>query len=411
MSTVKLGIGFATGRKSFKKVLTSYVNMWEMSKKNLPDDLDIELNLFVAYDTSYKGHESTDFTNLSQKVVNEFNKIVFIGEKNILHSLELLSLSGKFTDAELKAVFGNGYAGKRNLVLLSALENHMDYLIFLDDDEYPMALMDDGGICDWRGQEVLKTHIQEILDADFTHGYHCGYISPIPQMKFDNTLSEETFKKFITSISNDIINWENIKDLMSTKGITYASKDIMGKKLVTDVPYVGGCKFISGSNLCINLRDPFKILSFFNPPKARGEDTFLSTMLKDRVVKKVPCYTFHDGFATYNQLLEGALPIHLKGISAESEKVRIRFRQACFGWVRYKPLLTYIVNKENFHSTIANMRMDLEETLPSISKYFQDDKFMLILNDLDKYYRDTEKHYELFTLNQKTWNKVIKSIF
>ena len=32
-NTIKLGIGFATGRKSFKKVLSSYIYSWNESGK------------------------------------------------------------------------------------------------------------------------------------------------------------------------------------------------------------------------------------------------------------------------------------------------------------------------------------------------------------------------------------------
>lgn len=67
------------------------------------------------------------------------------------------------------------------------------------------------------------------------------------------------------------------------------------------------------------------LLPFYNPPGARGEDTFLSTMLRDRKVLKVPCYAFHDGFSYYQHLLDGALPIQLAHITANSPQVITRF--------------------------------------------------------------------------------------
>ena len=56
-------------------------------------------------------------------------------------------------------------------------------------------------------------------------------------------------------------------------------------------------KFISGANLCFNLKNYKNFPPFYNPPGARGEDTFLSTCLSECSVRKVPCYTFHDGFS------------------------------------------------------------------------------------------------------------------
>jgi hypothetical protein len=54
---------------------------------------------------------------------------------------------------------------------------------------------------------VIKTHLLYIRQADITHGYHCGYVSPIPYVEFNNDLTENDFATFIEAISNDIINW------------------------------------------------------------------------------------------------------------------------------------------------------------------------------------------------------------
>jgi hypothetical protein len=166
-------------------------------------------------------------------------------------------------------------------------------------------------------------------------------------------------------------------------------------------------KFISGSNLCLNLKDPTRTNAFYNPPGARGEDTFLSTLLGDRKVVKVPCYTFHDGFSTYNCLMEGVLPIRLSFIKADNEKVIQRFLKACIGWVRYKPLLIYITDNDNFEKRMNSMQKQLEETIPKIAAYFAIDDFSMILAEFNKYRRNVKKHYQEFILTKKLWQKVI----
>ena len=123
-----------------------------------------------------------------------------------------------------------------------------------------------------------------------------------------------------------------------------------------EVPLKNGCRFISGANLCINLKDPQRSFPFYNPPGARGEDTFLSTMLNERKVLKVPCYTFHDGFSLYNHMLEGVLPIHLSAITEKSAQVMTRFINACIGWIRYKPLLTYITQHAKYEDDRSEER-------------------------------------------------------
>jgi len=40
---------------------------------------------------------------------------------------------------EADLLFGEGYAKKRNAILYFAIKNGMNYLLYIDDDEYPMA--------------------------------------------------------------------------------------------------------------------------------------------------------------------------------------------------------------------------------------------------------------------------------
>lgn len=410
MREIRFGIGFATGRTNFQKVLTAYIKTWDATKQKLPENTKVSLNLFVSYDLNYHQTKSTDYTNLNQETVDAFDNIVFLGVKNALRSIESLKNNDDFTLFELKAIFGAGYAGKRNAILYAAIENRMDYLLFLDDDEYPMAVTNNRNQCLWSGQQVFLSHLQEISNVDYTNGYHCGYVSPIPQISFNDKLSEQDFKIFIEAISNDIINWGNVKNLMKSGGITYASTDILLENESSEVPLIGGCKFISGANLCINLTRPNLSLPFFNPPGARGEDTFLSSMLQERTVRKIPCYTFHDGFSVYQNLLDGVLPIHLSAIKSDSPLVTTRFVNACIGWVRYKPLLVYITDPNKFEQRMQLIRSSLARTLPKLSEYFHDNRFLTISAEFEKYYKNVGKHNKQFIMTQKVWNKVIDTI-
>lgn len=408
MNIIRLGIGLATGRRSFKKVLNAYINTWNETKKEMPADLDVHLSLFVSYDLNYQNTQSTDFTNLGQEIVDAFDNIVFIGAKNASRYLEKLQKQDAFSYNEIKSVFGTGYAGKRNAVLLSAIDYQMDYLLFLDDDEYPMAVTNNKNICLWSGQQVFRAHLQEIGNADYTNGYHCGYISPIPDVKFDHTLTEENFRSFIEAISNDIINWESIRRLMNTGGVTYASTEILANPQVLEVPWENGCRFISGANLCINLKDPQRSLPFYNPPGARGEDTFLSTMLQERKVVKVPCYAFHDGFSFYQHLLEGVLPVHLAKITTESTQVTTRFINACIGWVRYKPLLIYITQPEKYESKMLSIKTSLSQTVPLLAAHFHDKRFLTVSAEFEKYSENVKRHYARYLMAQRTWKIIIQ---
>jgi len=212
---------------------------------------------------------------------------------------------------------------------------------------------------------------------------------------------------FIEAISNDIINWDSIRKLMQSGGVTYASTDVLKAQQSNEVPEIDHCKFISGANLCINLTDPYRSFPFFNPPGARGEDAFLSTMLHERKVERIPCYAFHDGFSIYKNILSGVLPIKLAPITTESQAVVNRFLSACVGWVRYKPLLLYITHPDSYAEKIEHMQETLDRVLPKLAEYFDNDGFLNIAVELEKYKRNVPKHFYQFRLAQKTWVKIL----
>ena len=320
---IKVGIGFATGRKSFQKVLRTNIYNWMES--GLVENKRISLNLFVAYDLDYHKTQITDYTNVHPELVEQIDSSKFIGSIARKEEIDYLIQENVININEARMIFGKGYAGKRNAVLYNAIKHNMDFLIFLDDDEYPIAVTNSRDNVIWGGQHVLLNHLKYITEADITNGHHCGYISPIPYMEFNDTMTEADFRSFIEAISNDIVNWETVKTVMEKGGVTYADTKILTSDDAIDVQETSHAKFISGANLCINLADPRRIFPFYNPPGARGEDTFLSTCLSERTVLRVPCYTFHDGFSTYNHLLEGVLPIRLKFIKADTEKIPLAF--------------------------------------------------------------------------------------
>ena len=283
----------------------------------------------------------------------------------------------------------------------------MEYLIFLDDDEYPLAVTKTRNTLFWGGQHVLLEHLKHIPQADITHGHHCGYISPIPYVEYNDKLSEDDFRRFIEAISNDIVDWDTIKTVMGNGGVTYADTKVLASDEATQVQEINRAKFISGANLCIKLTNPCRVFPFYNPPGARGEDTFLSTCLTDRTVLRVPCYTFHDGFSTYKHLLHGVLPLRFKFIRADQETIATRFYKACIGWTRYKPLLLYITNPESYEERIDQMRRQLVSTLPKICEYFGQRRFMNILTELEEYARNVETHADQFEQTRAAWEKIM----
>ncbi len=407
---VDIGIGFVTGRKHFKNVLATYINNWV--EHGLFINKNIRLHLLVAYDLKYSKTELSDYNDIDPELAEMVHSIRYYGKASIEEERRLLENQGIITIEESDLLFGEGYAKKRNAVVYFAKKNKMDRLIFLDDDEYPAAVLKNKyGHLLWMGQSVLDTHLKYNPDADITHGHHCGYISPIPFISFNDILTENDFKLFIEAISNEIISWDVVKKtVINNKGITYADPDVINKSLVEEVEEINGMKFISGANLCFNLHNIKKLPPFYNPPGARGEDTFMSTSLAKMKVLKVPCYTFHDGFLNYKNILNGSLPNVLEAADSSSPLIVKRFSNAAIGWIRYKPLMLYITQRGQYEKIIREMQEKLEITIPKLCNYFQTNHFEQILHELLHYHHNVKKHYAAFQDTKIAWAKVMADI-
>jgi hypothetical protein len=403
---LNVGIGFVTGRKNFKSVAKTYVNNWNES--GVVDNKNFALHLFVAYDLAYKSTKLHDYRISDEEILDTVDTAHYIGHAGVENEIAHLLRNKVISTKEADLIFGEGYAMKRNTVLYFALKNKMDYLIFLDDDEYPIATIKVKDSIVWKGQEVLSTHIENLEYCDMTHGHHCGYISPIPCLSFNDQLTEGEFRLFIESISNDIINWASIQEKMKDGGVTYANLETIENPEIETIKEINGMKFISGANLGFNLKNPDKLFPFYNPPGARGEDTFLSTCLSECTIRKIPCYTFHDGFSTCEHILLGVLPNELQAMRTESSIVVKRFLQASIGWIRYKPLLLYITNPEGYDTELQKIKANLARVIPRICAYFGNDKFQDIISELDFFASHVAEHHRDFENTKRTWIKIVE---
>ncbi len=408
--TKNVGIAFVTGRRHFQNVLRSYVNNW--LEHGLIADNAVRLHLFVVYDLNYFNTQPSDYRNIPPELAEMVESINFYGRNALNEERASLVASGVINEAEGELIFGDGYAKKRNAALYFAARKKMDRLLFIDDDEYPLAVArSKRNNLIWMGQSVLGTHLKHGGDADITHGYHCGYISPIPKIRFNDVLTESDFQEFIEATSNDIITWKSVKKtVIEDNGVTYADADVIESGEISEVEEVSGMKFISGANLCFNLERLKSLPAFYNPPDARGEDAFMSTSLTDCKVVRVPCYTFHDAFLEYKHLLNGVLPTELVGVDAHDSFVRQRFIKASIGWIRYKPLLTYITQPDRYESIIEEMARKLGSVVPKLCEYFGTQQFEQIQTDLAKYHRNVRRHFRAFEATRNAWMKVTQAI-
>lgn len=218
---MKIAIGFVTGRPNVCKVINNMYNQMLYQLKDLKPN--IKLTIFILFDLSYQMTTRIDFYSVLPQVYKNI-KIRYITPEDIEEEKKKLIGRQGFSKKEVDFILGHGHAKGRNTLLYYAAKSKYDYLLFWDDDEYPVAcIKNEDGTINWKKQNNISKHLEYIKDADITIGYHCGYISPIPYIEINKEINEDMFKKYIEAISNDIISWDSIKEnFKKNNGVTYA---------------------------------------------------------------------------------------------------------------------------------------------------------------------------------------------
>ena len=403
---INFGIGFVTGRANVCRIVNSYYqNMLEQVKKY---NKKVNITIFVLFDMSYQKTEREEFYNINPEVYENI-KIHYITPEDIKEEKKKLKARHQMDYDDMNFFLGHGHAKGRNTVMYYAIKYKMDYLLFWDDDEYPVAVLKENDKNTWLKQENILKHIEFMNkeNADATIGYHCGYISPIPYIDFNEKFTEYDMKEFIEVISNDIISWDSIREKMNNNnGVTYANSDLAAGIGTYEIKSDGIGKWVAGSTLCLNLNNRDKIPAFYNPPLARGEDTFFSTLLGNSKIMRIPVYHFHDGFLKYTEIMDGIYPTKLRKINIKEEKIKSRFLKATIGWIKYKPLLLYIKDRENYRREIDEMLNKLNIIVPKLNDMFNDNCFSTLIDELNKYDENVEKHYMDYKRTNEIWNKL-----
>lgn len=403
---VNFGLGFVTGRPNVCKVIN---NTYEQLINQFKDtNTQVKLTIFILFDLGYQYTTRVDFYGIIPSVYKDI-KIKYITPEDIEEEKKKLIAKDILTRANADLFFGHGHAKGRNSLMYYALKSRIDYLLFWDDDEYPVACIKDENTNEiiWKEQDNIAMHLKYIEKADVTIGYHCGYISPIPYVELDEDVDQEKFKCFIEALGNDIISWDSIKEkFIKYNGITYADAKIANGEGAYEIKSDGIGKWVSGSTLCLNLKHIDKIPAFYNPEGARGEDTFFSTKLNDSKVIKVPVYHFHDGFLKYTNITRKKYPKILRRIKTSEEQIEQRFFKASRGWIKYKPLFEYVTDIQNYEDKIENTYKNLKVGIPEVNKLFENDEFNVLLDDLKEYDANVKKHYNEYIKTNEIWNKL-----
>ena len=408
---INFGIGFITGRPNVCNIINSYYKHIVEQVEEL--EQKVNFTFFVLYDLNYLNTKEEEFYNINPEV-HEKVKIKYLTPDYVMNKKTEVMKKHNLTEQEAGLIIGKGYAKARNSILYEAVEEGIDYLLFWDDDEYPLAALKDGRDIKWVKQNNVLQHIKNIENADITYGYRCGMINPLPVVQYNEIITEDVYRQFIEAIENEVISWNKVQYMFKNdSGIGYANEEIARYTKDTEiVPNVGKENFVLGSGICLNLRHLDKIPAFYNPPEARGEDTFFSCALGDMGAKvlQIPVYHFHDGFLKFSFLMDGKYPKRLRKITTEDDGISLRFQKTTTGWTKYKPLLYYILNNETYEDVMQDAIGKLKNTVDKMSTVFDNCDLTYLPNTLEEYDNNVKIHYQEYLDTISIWNKIKNNI-
>lgn len=407
---IQFGIGFLSGRTNVCQIINhTYKRLLSQLQKY---EKPVKITIFILFDLSYqKDSQRRDFYEILPEVKQNIN-IKYITPEIIEQEKEKLVEQKILNDKEANLFLGYGYARARNTLLYNATINGIDYLLFWDDDEYPVAcIQDESGAITWKQQDNILMHLKYIENADITFGHRCGYTSIIPYISL-NKANKRKVKAYVEAIKNEFTTWKNAKtNLSKNKGITFADPKIAeGKKEYEIIAKKGNYKWISGSPLCINLKHLDAIPAFYNPEGARGEDAFFSICINNAKVLSVPVYHFHDPFLKHTSILENNYPSVLDEALPQDENTEQRFYLTSRGWIKYRPLYLYLTSPKHYKKEIKTTVKNLKIGIPEMNKLFPNKNFDILLSDLEEYDSNVEKDYQNYISVKEIWDKLRASL-
>ena len=108
----------------------------------------------------------------------------------------------------------------------------------------------------------------------------------------------------------------------------------------------------------------------------------------------------------YTEIMDGVYPNKLRKINIKETHIKNRFLKASIGWIKYKPLLLYIRNKEQYRQEINSMHSKLQIIVPKLNDMFNEKCFSSLIEELEKYDKDVELHYSEYIRTNKIWNNL-----
>lgn len=265
------------------------------------------------------------------------------------------------------------YGAYRNAVLIRALLEEIDYLLFFDTDVEPRVLTElEGGTPTWQEVDFVGRHMDSLArkEVSATTSEYSGYYI-IPPLSFPG------LGELLNGLGKGMA-MEYMADCREHQCLNLGPASA-GVPRLTDKPL--------GGNLGLSLRQAWQLGPFFSTTykfggvtvKGRGEDTLLgqSISASEALIMDVDLRVFHNTYAGFP---------HVPDVRKQS--IRDRFYWACLGWIGRNPFLSWYLDQvgkleTDWRSEILLQRVGLEVGGEKAAEHLGDPRFAELADALE----------------------------
>jgi hypothetical protein len=262
------------------------------------------------------------------------------------------------------------YGCYRNTVLLQAILNGTDYLLFFDTDIYPkLMIRRESSVgfpgIEWREIDFVGRHLEYLIREDvvITTSDYSGYYI-IPPLKFDG------LRELLIGLQKECA----YEFLMNSDKHRCLNVSHDGK------PQIRETRKLLGGNLGLDLSNLDKLAPFFSSAYvhrgecilSRGEDTLLGPSVYRRGGRclDIDLWIFHNAFRTFPVVPD-----------LRESSVRNRFYYACLGWIGRNPFLNWFLIERGLQDgdlgpIFARQEECLARAAPKVAVYLNDERFL-----------------------------------
>jgi len=347
------------------------------------------------------------------KHASRFREILYLGPKDVkFYQTQMKALGLAENEIEMLCQV-SGFGNKKNLILLCALLKDYDFVLFWDDDEYPVVCLQGASEILWSRTDVLGAHLSELLTgADVTCGFWTGHVFPtVPGIY--KILSAHTAARLGEALSLGT-------ETHSKQSFTLPERSFKvgdGIPKAEEMRIVRGGKWVSGGNLAVRAQSVLSgaVPPYYTPSESRGDDTIFSFHLSDAKVMAVPGGAFHDMYLDYPSITKGKYPLNPGFIPSHTEKYEARFASALKAWLAYAPLFIRLSEgTTRYRETLKEMLLMLTEVdgtlfeeFPALGALLRGRKLAGILNG---YACGVEEQYRELQFCHDVWRQLCRKI-